>query len=227
MDALTVAVLNDCQLVVDGVAAMLRPYADRVRVVELVCQVSVASAVDVALYDTFAVESQADNLLPHLRNPHIAALAVFTWAFTPERAQSLVALGVRGVLAKHLDAAELVAALEAVHAGEVVVRGGDPRGPYATDELPTEEQSNPLAGHGLTAREAEVIALVALGLSNAEISARLYITANTLKSYIRSSYRKMGVQRRTQAVAWALEHSLRPITSRTLLDAQDPAGLPG
>ena len=139
MAALTVAVLNDCQLVVDGVAAMLRPYADRVRVVELDCQVTVASVVDVALYDTFAVDSQPDNLLPHLRNAHIAALVVYTWAFTPERAQAMVGLGVAGVLAKHLDAAELVEALEAVHAGDVVVRGGEP----TPAPSPTEEQTNP------------------------------------------------------------------------------------
>ena len=52
---ITVAVLNDCQLVVDGIAAMLAPYGDRVRVVELDCQLSVAAVVDVGLYDAFAV----------------------------------------------------------------------------------------------------------------------------------------------------------------------------
>ncbi len=213
---ITVAVVNDCQLVVDGVAGMLRPYEDRVRVVELDCQLPVTSTVDVALYDSFAVEFQDEQLRPHLENPQIGALAVYTWTFEEDEVRRMLDLGVRGVLAKHLGAEQLVAAVEALHAGEVVVSPSAPPSPDAD----AEELRNPLPGHGLTAREAEVIAMIALGLSNVEISRRLYITSNTLKSYIRTAYRKMGVQSRSQAVAWALDHGLRTSTRRTLLEIE-------
>lgn len=59
---------------------------------------------------------------------------------------------------------------------------------------------------GLTAREAEVVALITRGFSNEQIAKHTYITINTLKSYIRSAYRKMGVKSRAQAVRWGIEH---------------------
>lgn len=223
MHPLSVAVVNDCQLVVDGVAGMLRPYTDRVRVVELDCRLPVAAAVDIALYDAFAVDVQQTQLQPHLDNPRIGALVVYTWRLTDDEVHRMLGLGVRGVLAKNLDAPQLLAALEAIHAGETVVReadslaGAQRPGNGDRDEADPESLTHPLPDHGLTAREAEVIALVALGLSNAEITRRLYITSNTLKSYIRTAYRKMGVERRTQAVTWALDHGLHPSTARTSL----------
>lgn len=219
MHPLTVAVINDCQLVVDGVASMLRPYDDRVRVVELDCRMPVAASVDVALYDAFAMQIRPEQLRPHLDNPRIGALAVYSWTLVDEEVRRALALGVRGVLAKHLDAERLVSAIEAIHRGETVVSQPEPASPGAD----AEEQGHPLPGYELTAREAEVIALIARGWSNAEISTQLYITANTLKSYIRTAYRKMGVERRSQAVAWALDHGLRPSTRRMIPQAVRPA----
>ena len=64
----------------------------------------------------------------------------------------------------------------------------------------------PGRGAGLSAREAEIIALVARGLSNQQISDETYLSLNTVKTYIRTAYRKMGVTSRTQAVIWALDH---------------------
>lgn len=61
---------------------------------------------------------------------------------------------------------------------------------------------------GLTPREREVVVLVAQGLSNREICERLYLAENTLKSYIRSAYRRMAVRTRAQAVNWAFTHAL-------------------
>lgn len=65
----------------------------------------------------------------------------------------------------------------------------------------------------MTSREAEVLALIAQGLSNDEIAKRAYVSINSVKSYIRTAYRKIGVQRRSQAVLWALEHGFerRPV----------------
>ena len=61
---------------------------------------------------------------------------------------------------------------------------------------------------GLTQREAEMVTLITRGHTNAEIAATTYLSPNSVKSYIRSAYRKMGVERRSQAVAWGIAHGM-------------------
>ena len=67
---------------------------------------------------------------------------------------------------------------------------------------------------GLSAREAEVIALITQGLGNDEIADRIYTSINTVKTYIRTAYRKIGVNSRTRAVLWGVDHGFRPDTIR-------------
>ena len=62
---------------------------------------------------------------------------------------------------------------------------------------------------GLTEREAEIIALITQGKSNDEIAAVSYLSKNSIKSYIRSAYRKIGVTSRTQAVLWGVDHGFK------------------
>ena len=64
--------------------------------------------------------------------------------------------------------------------------------------------------HGLTVREAEIIALITQGLSNQEIADRSYLSINSVKTYIRTAYRKIGVERRAQAVLWGIKHGFEP-----------------
>lgn len=72
---------------------------------------------------------------------------------------------------------------------------------------------------GLSTREAEVLGMVAAGKSNQEISQELYLSINTVKTYVRTAYRKIGAASRSQAVIWCLRHGL---SSRT----DSGAGLP-
>ena len=62
---------------------------------------------------------------------------------------------------------------------------------------------------GLTDRESEVLALITQGMSNAEVADLTYLSPNTIKTYIRSIYRKIEVESRTQAVLWGVEHGFR------------------
>jgi len=59
---------------------------------------------------------------------------------------------------------------------------------------------------GLTTREVEVLALIAQGLANHEIASRLFLSINSVKTYIRTAYRKIGVRSRSEAVGWAFRH---------------------
>ena len=58
----------------------------------------------------------------------------------------------------------------------------------------------------LTDREAEILALITQGKSNAEVAATTFLSPNTVKSYIRTIYRKIDVTSRTQAVLWGVRH---------------------
>jgi len=62
--------------------------------------------------------------------------------------------------------------------------------------------------HDLTPRELDVIQLVTNGRSNHEIGAELYLGVNTIKTYIRTAYRKIGVTTRVQAVLWGVHQGL-------------------
>jgi DNA-binding NarL/FixJ family response regulator len=98
----------------------------------------------------------------------------------------------------------LVAALEAVHAGEKVVSDVPPRARSAAG------LDWPGRGEGLSDREAEILALITQGMSNADVARLTYLSPNTVKSYIRTIYRKIGVGSRTQAVLWGVDHGFTP-----------------
>ena len=66
---------------------------------------------------------------------------------------------------------------------------------------------------GLTAREAEVLALLASGLSNTDIARRLYLSNATVKTHINRIFAKTGAHDRAQAVRYAYQHGLANPTS--------------
>jgi len=63
---------------------------------------------------------------------------------------------------------------------------------------------------GITARELEILALVARGLSNREIAAELFVSENTVKTHCARAFDKLGAARRTQAVQRGKELGLLP-----------------
>ncbi len=204
------AVVNDYEVVVHGVAAMLRSYAGRVDVVELDADASVVSPVDIALYDTFAQpQGDHESVSRLVANPRVHRVCVYTWNLDPGLEQASLDLGAAGYLSKRLTAGELVAALESIHAGEVLVSQEEAsRAPVGGDWPGREE--------GLTPRESEVLALITQGLSNKEILGRTGLSINSVKSYIRSCYRKIGVTSRSRAVLWGIDHGFQPDRMRTL-----------
>ena len=206
---ITVAVVNDYEMVVAGVAAMLSQHPDRVRVVEIDTGMPVVSDVDVILYDTFG-QVQGDGVdLEELVRGSGALVVIFSWNLQPELVRKAIDRGASGYLSKALSADQMISAIEAVHAGQVVVPASEDPVEDAVGDWPGREQ-------GLTAREAEVIALITQGLSNQEIAERTYLSINSVKTYIRTAYRKVGVSRRSQAVAWGMRHGFAPDRLRVI-----------
>jgi DNA-binding NarL/FixJ family response regulator len=202
---ITVALVDDYDVVVMGVARIIDQYRDRVVVAEIDTNEPVKDVVDIVLYDSFAQpESDHDEIAVLVRNPSARRVVVFTWNFHPDLVASARAQGVSGYLSKSLPARELVAALEAVHAGEFVL--SEPRGRVR----PANGLDWPGRHEGLSDRESEILALITQGMSNADVALLTYLSPNTVKSYIRSVYRKIGVESRTQAVLWGVAHGFTP-----------------
>ncbi|WP_243074357.1 response regulator transcription factor [Microbacterium sp. SS28] len=205
----TVALVDDYDVVLRGLAHMFDDYRDRVVVAEIDANTETLDAVDVALYDSFAQpESDPVEIAALVKNPRARRVVVYTWNFQPELIDAARTLGVDGYLSKTLTAAELVAAIEAVHAGDVVVSDHTPR----VASAPGSDWPGRL--EGITDRESEILALITQGKSNSEVARLTYLSPNTVKSYIRSVYRKIGVSSRTQAVIWGIGHGFAPDTHR-------------
>jgi DNA-binding NarL/FixJ family response regulator len=202
---LTVALVDDYDIVVMGIAHILEQYQDRVVIAELDTNMSVSDMVDIVLYDSFAQpETDHDEISVLVRNPRARRVAVYTWNFDPDLIDSARRQGVHGYLSKALPARELVEALEAIHGGDMVI--SDP--PFRARSSPG--LNWPGRSEGLTDRESEILALITQGKSNAEVAKLTYLSPNTVKSYIRTIYRKIEVTSRTQAVLWGVRHGFRP-----------------
>ena len=205
-----VAIVNDYEIVVAGVASMLAPHHDRVNVVELDSGVPVISNVDVILYDTFG-QIQGDGVdLEDLVHDGDARVVIFSWNLQPELVRRAIDRGASGYLSKGLSAGEIVDRLEAVHRGETVTP------PPEAEDADRGAGEWPGRAAGLTARESEVLALITQGLSNQEIAERTYLSINSVKTYIRTAYRKIGVARRSQAVGWGMRHGFEPDRMRSI-----------
>lgn len=216
MQPIRIAIANDYELVVAGVHEILKPYADRVDVVELNANTPVAQPVDIVLFDTFgAMTSLAEALEALHRNWSAQRVVLYTWEFTETFRQTAQEVGVHAMISKSLGGAELVAALEEVHGGNEFISRGAERPEH--DEEPDETSRRhdwPGRSAGLSMRESEMISLICQGMSNAEIAETSYLSPNSVKSYIRSAYRKIGVATRAQAVAWGIQNGLLPEVSR-------------
>jgi DNA-binding NarL/FixJ family response regulator len=199
-----VAIVNDYELVVVGVAALLEPYRDRVEVVELDSKLPVLREVDVILYDTFGQVQGSGVDVEYLVDGGNAKVCIYSWNLHRELVKDSFAAGAAAYLSKGMEAEELVEAIERVHRGErVVPSSGGTVTPGPDSEWPGKE-------FGLTVRESEIVALITQGLSNQEIADRSYLSINSVKTYIRTAYRKMGVERRSQAVLWGVHHGFQP-----------------
>ncbi|WP_344300795.1 response regulator transcription factor [Sinomonas flava] len=218
MSAIRVALVNDYEVVAQGLIGMLRSYRDVIQIVEVDFRKNVAQPVDVTLYDTFAAaQGDGEDVRRLASNPMAGKVVVYSWNVDPGLVDAALANGATAYLPKSLPAGHLVTALQAVHRGEA--RAPSPRDGSSKavgGDWPGREE-------GMTPREAEVLALITQGLTNAEIASRTHLSINSVKTFIRSCYRRIGVTNRSQAILWGIEHGFRPDRGRIRLtdDRQD------
>lgn len=136
------------------------------------------------------------SVLAQTPGTHVVVLTSFS---DRARVGDALAAGAIGYLLKDTEPAELLAAVRSAAAGHVPI---DPR--VAGVLLPTSGAPKP--GDGLSAREREVLALVAEGMANKQIGRRLGISERTVKAHLGRVFREIGVVDRTSAALWAREN---------------------
>lgn len=210
---------DDHRLFREGVASLLERAAD----VELVGEAATGEEavclteellVDVVLMDIKMPGMggiEATRVIAG-RSPHVGVIVV-TMFEDDESVFAALKAGARGYVLKDADRGELLRAVRAVARGEALLGAPIARrvleqfsAPLPTSDPPSEHPS-PLFGE-LTPRELEMLGLIAQGLKNREISARLHISEKTVSNHVSNVFRKLQVTDRVHAIIRAREAGL-------------------
>jgi DNA-binding NarL/FixJ family response regulator len=151
--------------------------------------------------------------------PGVAVVILTTYA-DDESVLDALRAGAKSYLTKDADRADIASALQAAAGGLSVL---DPRvqaallaaatsaAPAATAASPSvsaEASSQSAPPDGLTQREAEILTLIAQGLTNPEISAQLFLSNHTVKTHISRIFAKTGSRDRVAAIGYARRHNM-------------------
>ena len=212
-----VLIADDQRVVRDGLA-MLAGLIDGVEITGAACdgeeavRLAVAHRPDVVLMDLRMPGTDGITATAQLRErlPSARVLVLTTYADDDTILPALRA-GAQGYLTKDASAEQIEAAIRAVHAGQTHLDPLVQERLVAT--ITTGPASAPAGGtgalpDGLTAREAEVLTLLAEGLSNTEIAQRLFISHATVKTHINRIFAKTGARDRPQAIRYAYQAGL-------------------
>jgi DNA-binding NarL/FixJ family response regulator len=212
---ITVVIVDDHQMVLDGLKAMLAPYRDQVdivgessdpgRVVRLVSEVKP----DAVLLDVRLRGASGLDLCAEILRVTPGCKVVFLTVYDDEQyLYQALRVGAAGFLLKRIRGGELADYLRRIFDGEVLI---DPslagRVALSAARLRSGEFW-PGAHLGLTQRESEVLSLLVAGLSNRAVAMKLVVSEETVKTHSRGIYRKLGVSDRAGAVAVALREGV-------------------
>lgn len=210
-----VVLVDDHEMVIEGLKAMLAAFRSRVRVVgqavgaDSALSVIAGLAPDVVLCDVRMQGTSGLDLCRAVRERDPERKVVLLSVYEDEQYlfQALRA-GASGYLIKKISGDELVAQIERAHAGATVIDPGMAARAVDTAARLQRDEFWPGARRGLTQRESEILSFMVSGLSNRAIAVRLVISDETVKSHLRSIYRKLEVRDRTSAVATALREGI-------------------
>ncbi len=210
-ESVSVLVVDDQQLVRDGIASLLGIQPGIVVVGTAVdggdaVEKALALGPDVVLMDVRMPGVDGVEALAILRQQGCSARVVMLTTFDDEEyVVAALRAGASGYLLKNLPAAQLADAVRLAHAGvaqlDASVTG------YLTP-APRPPSVSPPAATGLTAREIDVLRLLADGSTNREIAARLFLSEGTVKNHISRVLSRLGLRDRTQAALYARDHGL-------------------
>jgi DNA-binding NarL/FixJ family response regulator len=197
--SIRVALVNDYEIVLEGLRALLRPYAPGIRVVEIDVNTTPARTVDVTLFDTYGESGAlADRVLELASDHGNGAVIVFSFSNDAALANGMMRAGARGFISKASPAPQIVDGIRAAARGERVMSLKRSQRATIVPEL-----GWPGRATRITERESELLALLPTGMTNRELGAQLCLSENTIKTQLRSLFSKLDVKNRVQAVAVA------------------------
>lgn len=212
---LRLVLVDDHEMVLQGLAAMLAHFTDEVAIVGTATSAAAAYRLvaetrpDIVLSDVRLGRDSGLDVVTQLGRSHPETKVVMLTVYDDEHYlfQALRA-GAKGYILKRIDAHELVSYLDRVAEGDIVI---DPalagRVAMSAAKISAGEFW-PGANQGLTQRESEVLALLVSGHSNRGIAQKLVISEDTVKTHIRGLYRKIDVADRGGAIAYALREGI-------------------
>ncbi|MBB3754222.1 DNA-binding NarL/FixJ family response regulator [Mycolicibacterium sp. BK634] len=210
-----VVLVDDHEMVIEGLKAMLSPFKNRVRVVGEAVGVDLALTViaslkpDIVLCDVRMQGASGLDLCRAVRERDPERKVILLSVYDDEQYLfQALRVGASGYLLKGISSDELVRQLELVQGGATAIDPGLAARAVDTAARLQRDEFWPGARHGLTQRESEILSFVVTGLSNRGIASKLVIGDETVKSHLRSIYRKLGVSDRTSAVATALREGI-------------------
>jgi DNA-binding NarL/FixJ family response regulator len=199
-ETVRLAIVSDEDVVYRGLASVVTEMGCPVELLGRSTGLAVDPGVDVVLYDVVRLTSGGTEDLDWLVKETHAAVVAVARDLRPDLASLALDKGVDGVISLSAAAAEIGDVIRAAALGDLA---GD-RNDEALDY--TANPSRLGGTQGLSPREVQVLGLITMGLGNEDIARRLYLSINSVKTYIRSAYRKIEVTSRSQAIAWAVQH---------------------
>jgi two-component system, NarL family, response regulator DevR len=206
MKPIGVFVLDDQEIVRRGVRGLLEAEPD----IRVIGEAGTASAAlaripalrpDVAVLDVRLPDGDGVTVCREVRSrmPRVACLMLTAFSDDQALLDSIMA-GAAGYVLKQVRGSDLAGAVRTVASGQSLLN------PRAAGKLMTrlrDQATRPGPLAGLTPHERSVLELIGEGLTNRQIGERLLIAEKTVKNYISSLFRKLGLEQRTQAAAYA------------------------
>ncbi len=192
----TVGIVTPHDVVAVGLRSMLAGAQPPLRVVDVGDEEP-----DVVLYDVIGLVDGDTDELDHWVKESASTVVAMTRPLRPDLGALALERGAEAAIALHASTDDIVSVVASACAGTL-----------DDSELAQAAEQETRLGEtlGLSPRETDVLRLVTMGLSNQEIADQLFLSVNSIKTYIRSAYRKIGVTTRSQVVAWCVRHGFPP-----------------
>ncbi|MGT2799805.1 response regulator transcription factor [Streptococcus marmotae] len=207
MSKIQVLLVDDHEMVRLGLKSFLNLQAD----IEVIAEASdgqegIAKALelrpDIIVMDLVMPQlSGVDATLEILKEWKEAVVLILTSYLDNEKIYPVLKAGAKGYMLKTSSADEIVRAIRKVYQGELAIE-------TEVEKKMEYQKRHPALHDGLTAREKEILTLLAKGYDNQRIADESFISLKTVKTHVSNILSKLAVSDRTQAVVYAFQHGL-------------------